>query len=112
MPASGIIIVLVVGCIAAAWWFNLGAREIAIATAKRLCSARGILLLDDTVSFHRYGLGRDHLGRRRLRRVYDFEFSAPDQERGNGSIAMLGDRVLMVEIRRADGRREFERIGD
>ena len=99
---------LVLLAVALAWWSNLRAREVAVRTGRRTCRARGVQFLDDTVAFRRYGLWRDASGRRRLHRLYAFEFSAPEQERGHGWISMVGYRVTSVQLDRPDGGAELE----
>ena len=91
-----------------AWWSNLRARELAMEAGRRACRDRGLQFLDGTVAFQRYALERDGSGRRRLQRVYGFEFSAPDLERGQGWVRMVGYRVIAVALERADGSSEVE----
>ena len=87
-----------------AWWSNLRARELAVVAGRRVCGDRGLQFLDDTVAFQRYALERDAS----LQRVYGFEFSAPDLERGQGWVRMVGYRVVAVALERADGGSELE----
>lgn len=94
-----------------AWWSNLRAREVAVVAGRRACHDRGLQFLDGTVAFQRYALERDGSGRRRLQRVYGFEFSAPDLERGQGWVRMVGYRVIAVALERADGGSEIEDAG-
>lgn len=80
------------------WVDSLKAREAAIQAAKSACRMENLLLLDDTVAIRHIRLGRDNEGRLRLRRVYFFEYSDTGENRNDGSIAMLGSRVLMTKL--------------
>ncbi len=82
------------------WYDSLAVREIAVAATRSLCVAESLLLLDDTVAITRMSFGRDGRGRLRLRRVYAFEFSDTGNDRRSGSIALLGSRVLVINLDR------------
>ena len=87
--------------LAVATWFwadSLKAREAAIRAAKAACAMESLLLLDDTVAIRHIRFGRDSEGRLRLRRVYFFEYSDTGENRNDGSIALLGSRVLMTKL--------------
>ena len=85
---------------AAAWflWDSLKAREAANGELRAACRARGFLFLDDTVALDRLRPARDDDGRVRLRRVYRFEYSDTGNDRRSGSIALLGARVLVINL--------------
>ena len=90
-----------IALLAAATWLwvdSLKAREVAIKAAKHACATENLLLLDDTVAIRHIRLGRDDQGQLRLRRVYFFEYSDTGENRNDGSIAMLGSRVLMTKL--------------
>lgn len=89
---------------AAAWlWFDsLKAREMAISAAKAACRGEQLLLLDDTVAIARISLARDDDSAVRLRRIYGFEYSDTGNDRRTGSIAMLGGRVLVINLNLPD----------
>ncbi len=80
------------------WIDSLRAREAAVAAAKAACAAEDLLLLDDTVAIRHVRLGRDAEGVLRLRRIYYFEYSDTGENRRDGSIAMLGSRVLVTNL--------------
>ena len=87
--------------LAAATWLwvdSLKAREAAIRAAKLACATENLLLLDDTVAIRHIRFGRDEDGNLRLRRVYFFEYSDTGENRNDGSIAMIGSRVLMTKL--------------
>ncbi|MFA4969463.1 MAG: DUF3301 domain-containing protein [Sulfuritalea sp.] len=84
------------------WLDSLKAREAAVAAAKAACHAENLLLLDDTVAIQRISLGRDGDGAMRVRRTYDFEYSDTGNDRSAGSIALLGSRVLVINLNLSD----------
>jgi hypothetical protein len=84
----------------AAWlvWDALRSRERANAAMRDACETRRYFFLDDTVSLHSLRPFRDGDGRVRLRRVYRFQFSDTGHNRRNGSIALVGDRVVALDL--------------
>lgn len=80
------------------WYSSSGAREAGIQSAKSACESEGLQLLDDTVAFASVHLQRKGDGQLALHRVYNFEFSDTGNNRRNGSVVLLGDRVLVVDI--------------
>jgi hypothetical protein len=104
LQPSHLLVLLLLG---AAMWFwrdNLRAREIAIATAARVCRDTGCQLLDQTVAIHRLGLGRSPRGMLSLRRQYRFEFSVEGADRHLGWAVLLGRRVESIELEHPGGR--------
>jgi hypothetical protein len=83
-----------------AWivWDALRSREHANDAMRRACEARRYFFLDDTVSLHSLQPFRDDDGRVRLRRVYHFQFSDTGHNRRNGSIALVGNRVVALDV--------------
>ena len=91
--------------LAATAWFwldSLKAREMAVAAAKAACNSEHLLLLDDTVAIQRIALGRNGDGAMCIRRTYDFEYSNTGNDRSLGSIALLGSRVLVINLKLPD----------
>lgn len=87
--------------VAAAGWFvwdSLKAREAANAAIRPACSAAGFLFLDDTVALDRLRPARDEDGRLRMGRVYRFDYSDTGNNRRRGTVALLGARVLRVDL--------------
>lgn len=85
---------------AAGWfvWDSLQAREAANAAIRPACSAAGFLFLDDTVALHRVRPARDDDGRLRVGRIYRFDYSDTGDNRRRGFVALLGARVLRVDL--------------
>jgi hypothetical protein len=87
--------------VAALVWTSLKAREAANAAMRAACRAEGLLFLDDTVALESMRPVRDRDGRMVLRRVYAFEYSDTGDNRRQGRVAMLGPRIVAVEMSRA-----------
>ena len=87
-------------CVVAGWivWDTMKARETANAAMRAACDERGLFFLDDTVSLQSVRPKRDDDGRIRLRRVYRFQYSDTGHNRRNGSIALLGDAVIALDV--------------
>ena len=87
-------------CVLAGWlvWDALRARERANAAMRTACEARGLLFLDDTVSLHSVRPVRDQDGRVRLRRAYRFQYSDTGHNRRDGSITLVADCVIALEL--------------
>lgn len=84
-------------------WFvsdSLKARETAHAAARRACEEAGVQFLDDTVSQSGLRLARNGEGRATLERHYRFEFSPSGDDRQQGRVRLLGNRVQEVNLAR------------
>lgn len=86
------------GALAWFWLDSLKTREIAIAAAKRACSADAVQLLDDTVAMASIRLARNDRGQVAVRRFYRFEFSDTGDNRRGGVVLMLGSAVETVRL--------------
>ncbi|MEW6353005.1 MAG: DUF3301 domain-containing protein [Pseudomonadota bacterium] len=84
------------------WYDSLRVRERAVRAARQHCALQGVQFLDDTVALSGLGLGRDLLGRLRIRRVYQFEFSASGDTRRQGLVLMLGDNFDTLRMGREE----------
>lgn len=98
MPAFEIISILALGL--AAWWWldSIKARDIGILAVKAACTAQGLQLLDDTVSFAKLRMARDDDGRLLLKRRYAFEYSTTGEDRRRGSVELLGHHVVALDL--------------
>jgi uncharacterized protein (DUF1499 family) len=83
-----------------AWlvWGTLAAREAANAAMRRACESRRLYFLDDTVSLASVRPVRDDEGRMRLRWAYRFQYSDTGHNRRDGSIALVGRRVVDLDV--------------
>ena len=80
------------------WLDSLKARDGGIAAARAACNTEGLQLLDDTVSLASLRPVRNDDGRLLLRRVYNFEYSDTGDNRRNGSVVLLGHRVVLLNV--------------
>jgi Protein of unknown function (DUF3301) len=98
MSAFDIFGLIVIGGLAWLWFNSAGAREAGIKAARLACESESLQLLDDTVAIASLKPVRNDDGRVVLRRVYEFEFSDTGNNRRNGSVVLLGLRVVVVNI--------------
>lgn len=84
---------------AIAWfmWDSLKAREAAVAASRAACAAEGFQFLDDTVAIQAIRPAREN-GTLKLRRVYGFEYSETGDTRRKGSVVLLGEHVLVLNL--------------
>lgn len=98
MPTFEIISLTFLCALAWLWYDSLHVRSIGIRAAKAACAAEDLQLLDDTVAIASLKLVRDDEGRLLLRRTYNFDYSETGDNRRRGSVVMLGERVLVVNV--------------
>src|SRR5688500_7981075 len=80
------------------WIDSLRARERALQAGRSACERYALQFLDDTVSFARLRLARNHDGELRIARTYTFEFSDTGNNRRQGAIVMLGAQLEDVRL--------------
>jgi hypothetical protein len=81
------------------YWLNsLSALEAARTYGKKVCNKTNVQFLDDTVAGISISLTRDPRGRRVLRRTYRFEFSETGNNRREGQLIMLGDKLESIRM--------------
>lgn len=84
---------------ACAWlWHAHGLREHALGLVKQHCAKSDIELLDENVALRRLALLPDARGRKRLARVYGFEFTVTGEQRHIGSITLFGKQLGRIEL--------------
>jgi hypothetical protein len=84
---------------ACAWlWHAHGLRERALNLVKQHCAKVDVELLDGNVALRKLTLLPDARGRKRLARVYGFEFTVTGEQRHVGSITMFGQQVGRIEL--------------
>ncbi|MDY7562634.1 DUF3301 domain-containing protein [Pseudomonas sp. 10B1] len=99
MLTLGNLFVLMVLATCAAWlWHSHGLRERALARVKQHCAKLDIELLDGNVALRRLTFARDANGRKRLARVYNFEFTVTGEQRHPGTITMFGAHTAQIEL--------------
>jgi hypothetical protein len=95
---ADVAILLLFGAASAWLWRGHGIRERALALVRRHCQQAEIILLDDNVALQRLRWLADSRGRRRLARVYGFEFTVTGEQRHTGSISMFGLHLGKIEL--------------
>ena len=98
MPVFEISALFFFGGLAWFWLAALKARELAVRAAGTACAAEGLQLLDETVAVVSLKPARDDAGHLSWRRVYAFEYSDTGDNRRPGSVVVLGERILVVNV--------------
>lgn len=99
MLTLGNMFVLMLLATGAAWvWHNHGLRERALERVKQHCAKLDIELLDGAVALKRIGFVKDANGRRRLARIYNFEFTVTGEARHAGVITQFGAHSAQIEL--------------
>ncbi|WP_288464030.1 DUF3301 domain-containing protein [uncultured Pseudomonas sp.] len=80
------------------FWHAHGIRERALLLAEQECRRRKVLLLDGAVAFSRFRWLADAKGRKRLARLFSFEFTVTGEERLDASLALFGKTLAKVEF--------------
>jgi hypothetical protein len=98
MPLFELCALLLIGGLIWLWLDSLSAREIGMEASRAACQADGVQLLDDTVSIRKAWLARDDGGQMRIQRTYGFEYSDDGTRRRQGSVTLIGKRVVALYI--------------
>lgn len=92
-----LLLLLALGGIVTAWMKLSRARELAVSAARRHCELHGLQLLDETVGLRAVRLRRLD-GHRRLERGYGFDVSTDGDDREQGRVWMIGQRVSGLSL--------------
>lgn len=85
--------------LAIAWlWRGHGVRERALWYALQHCKTERVQLLDGNVAFKGWRIIADARGKKRLARLYGFEFTVTSRERLRGTVAMFGRYLGHIEL--------------
>lgn len=98
MPTFELVSLLLIGGLIWFWLDSLNARETGMEASRAACNAEGTQLLDDTVAIRSTSLARDEGGQMRIKRTYAFEYSDTGNNRRQGSVTLLGRRVIALYI--------------
>lgn len=93
-----LISILLLAALAWLWFASVKVREIAVRAARQACQTQGCQFLDETVAIANLRTARDDDGRLLLRRTYHFEYSDTGENRRPGSVVMLGQQVVALNI--------------
>ena len=81
-----------------AWRAGVEARAVAFAAAHDACEGAGVQLLDGTVVFRSWRIGRDGAGRWRFYRTYLFDYSDDGASRRQGFVILRGHDTELVGL--------------
>lgn len=98
MPYFEIAGLLALGAIVWLWYDGLKARDAGIRVVRAACQSEGLQLLDDTVAIASLRPARNDDGQLVLRRVYSFEYSDTGDNRRRGSVVLLGQRAIVLNM--------------
>ncbi len=98
MDIASLLALLVIAILGWYWMHSIRILEIARDAGRQVCIKDEVQFLDDTVASTGLALARDASGRRLLRRTYRFEFTETGNNRRDGEVVMLGDRVESVTM--------------
>lgn len=99
MLTLGNMFVLMLLATGAAWlWHAHGLRERALERVKQHCAKLDLELLDGNVALRKLTFAQDSQGRKRLARVYNFEFTVTGEQRHPGTITMFGAHSVQIEL--------------
>jgi hypothetical protein len=91
-----LIALVVFGLIALFWSESRAAAELAHRLGRDACAQAGVQWLDQSVALTRIALRRAGDGRLRVFRQYRFEYSRQGDDRGHGSLALLGRELQWI----------------
>lgn len=80
------------------WLDGMRAKEIATVAGARVCQARDVYFLDETVVQTRVRFRRNAVGHIVLYREYRFEFTSDGARRYQGKICLVGKHVVSTEM--------------
>ena len=103
MPGFEITAIVAIAALVWLWFDSLKAREAAVRAARAACAAEMVMLLDDTVAISAIKAVRDDEGRLKLQRAYDFEYTDSGDNRLQGSVVLVGHRVVILNIGSREG---------
>lgn len=98
LTLGNLLLFLLLASLGAWFWHAHGIRERALQAVRQYCAKADVDLLDENVAFRRLALLPDLRGRKRLARVYGFEFTVTGEQRHPGSIVMFGTQVGHIEL--------------
>jgi hypothetical protein len=93
-------ILALIAIAATAWflWTSLRARESGNTAIRAACEVDGYFFLDDTVGLRSVKPVRDEDGHLALERVFTFAYSDTGHNRRMGSITLVGNDVVAVDL--------------
>lgn len=80
------------------WSDSMKVRERAFFCVKKHCQQVEVQLLDEYVALNALWLKKDDLGKTKIWRSYQFEFTSTGYERYNGKVVMLGQMLISIQL--------------
>ncbi|PXX93443.1 DUF3301 domain-containing protein [Marinobacter vulgaris] len=80
------------------WWRAKAIKDFVLQAARNYCKKMDVMLLDEAVYLRGLWFKRDENGRVRVWRRFLFDFTSTGEERYNGRIIMLGQRIVQMEL--------------
>lgn len=72
--------------------------ELAEGIARDFCRSHQVVFLDDTVQCTKMRWKKNDVGRWRFYRLYLFEYSSDEVERGHGAMAFVTDQLQQIQF--------------
>lgn len=79
------------------WWRSMGIRNLALANIHERLAQNQLQLLDQSLVLEKIRMRRQN-GWLRVYRQYSFEFSSTGDQRYQGRICMVGERMLSLDL--------------
>lgn len=98
LTMAGFLVFIISALLVFVWWDGMASKEVARDAGARACREHQVQFLDDTVALQKLRLRRDPRGTLKLYRVYGFEFTGDGEFRHGGTIHMLGQHLLKLEM--------------
>ncbi len=98
---------LLLALLVAAWYQLRGLHERAFLVCKKQLAHAGLQLLDDSVAFKGFSLGKPIARCHCLQRCYRFEYAENGLERLNGQLWFCGKQAVFMVLEHTDGQREW-----
>lgn len=80
------------------WWQSDRIKSLAMQRVYQHCKSQNLQLLDQTMVLKGINLQRDESGSLRMLRRYAFEFTSTGEMRHQGSVVVLGNTLLSLEL--------------
>lgn len=98
MTFSDLLWLLLAAAIIWYWLDSMRVNELARQIGRNACDKAQVLFLDDTVALNKIRLKRNSNGQMSIYRQYQFEFTSDGERRYRGQLALLGRRLLSLEM--------------
>ncbi len=90
--------ILILSLIIWAWWLDRGIKQKAYLYAKKYCDTSDVQLLDDNIYLSNLKLKRNHMNKWCIQRTFKMEFTSTGEYRYEGSMEVLGSKVMNIEL--------------